>query len=126
LVVGVPVGCIEDSVMQDWDAIRDRMRRVVLQRLKAIGIVDLADHIKFEASSTPHDWRHRLNLVKGSTHGLNHNLFQLGYLRPKNRHRRYRNLYFVGASTHPGTGLPSVLVSARLAAERILQEAGNP
>jgi phytoene desaturase len=123
LVVGIPAGCIDNSVPQDWDAIRDRMRRVVLKRLRAIGIEDLAEHIKFEATSTPHDWHHRLNLVKGSTHGLNHNLLQLGYLRPRNRHQQYRNLYFVGASTHPGTGLPSVLVSARLAAERILKEA---
>jgi len=45
-------------------------------------------------------------------------------LRPRNRHARYRNLYFVGASTHPGTGLPTVLISARLATERILEDAG--
>jgi phytoene desaturase len=125
LVVGIPAGCLDGTVPQDWDAIRARMRQVVLQRLKTIGIDDLADHIKFEASSTPHDWNQRLNLVKGSTHGLNHNLLQLGYLRPKNRHQRYRNLYFVGASTHPGTGLPTVLVSARLAAERILKETNS-
>jgi phytoene dehydrogenase-like protein len=47
---------------------------------------------------------------------------QVGYLRPQNRHRRYRNLYFVGGSTHPGTGLPIVLISARLTTERILKE----
>ncbi len=51
---------------------------------------------------------------------------QMGYLWPRNRHSHYRNLYFVGASTHPGTGLPTVLVSARLATERILQDAGVP
>jgi phytoene dehydrogenase-like protein len=50
----------------------------------------------------------------------------MGYLRPHNRHKRYQNLYFVGASTHPGTGLPTVLVSARLTAERILDEVGIP
>lgn len=121
LVVGIPAGCIDESAPQDWDAIRARMRKVVFQRLKTIGIDDLAEHIKFESSATPLDWNQRLNLVKGSTHGLNHNLLQMGYLRPKNRHKRYRNLYFVGASTHPGTGLPTVLVSARLAVERILK-----
>ena len=46
----------------------------------------------------------------------------MGYLRPGNRHDRYTNLYFVGASTHPGTGLPSVLMSARHVSERILEE----
>jgi phytoene dehydrogenase-like protein len=46
----------------------------------------------------------------------------VGYLRPHNRHARYRNLYFVGGSTHPGTGLPMVLLSARLTAERITRD----
>jgi len=60
--------------------------------------------------------------MKGATHGLCHNLTQLGYFRPRNRHPRYGNLYFVGASTHPGTGVPTALVSARLAAERMVEE----
>jgi phytoene dehydrogenase-like protein len=47
---------------------------------------------------------------------------QVGYLRPHNRHNRFGNLYFVGASTHPGTGLPIVLLSARLVAQRIAKE----
>jgi hypothetical protein len=47
---------------------------------------------------------------------------QVGYLRPKNRHKKYRNLYFVGGSTHPGSGLPLALISARLTTERILKE----
>jgi phytoene dehydrogenase-like protein len=98
----------------------------VLERLGEIGLSDLEEHIKFEVSCTPPDWQSRYNLVKGSNHGLGHNLKQMGYLRPHNRHDRYQNLYFVGASTHPGTGLPTVLVSARLTAERILQEVGAP
>ncbi len=123
LIVAIPVGHINDASPKDWNPIQDRIRRVVLQRLGEIGLVDLDEHIKFEAISTPSDWQCRYNLTKGSTHGLSHNLTQMGYLRPRNRHRRFRNLYFVGASTHPGTGLPIVLVSARLAAERILHGA---
>jgi phytoene dehydrogenase-like protein len=99
---------------------------VVLERLAQIGLSDLEGHIKFEVSCAPPDWKSRYNLTKGSNHGLSHNLTQMGYLRPRNRHERYRNLYFVGASTHPGTGVPTVLVSARLTTERILQEAGVP
>jgi phytoene desaturase len=60
--------------------------------------------------------------MKGSAFGLSHNFTQVGYLRPHNRHSRYKNLYFVGASTHPGTGVPIVLISARLVMERILSE----
>ncbi len=126
LTVVVPVGHIDDAAPQDWEAIRKRARQLVLQRLAEIGAEDLAEHIKFEVSFTPRDWQSRYNLTKGSSHGLSHTFSQVGYLRPKNRHARYRNLYFVGTSTHPGTGLPSVLISARLTTERILQDAGVP
>jgi phytoene dehydrogenase-like protein len=43
----------------------------------------------------------------------------MAWLRPHNRHPRYPNLYFVGASTHPGTGIPTAMVSGRLVARRI-------
>ena len=95
---------------------------VAFRRLEILGITDLEEHIKFEVNYTPLSWRKRYNLVKGSTHGLSHNLTQLGYFRPANRHPRYHNLYFAGASTRPGTGLPTALVSARLAATRLLED----
>jgi phytoene dehydrogenase-like protein len=110
--------------MQDWDAIQCRARQVVLDRLKKAGAADIEQHIKFEVMFSPHDWRNHYNLLKGTTHGLSHELLQMAYFRPHNRHSRYRNLYFVGASTHPGTGLPTVLVSAKLASKRIIDEVG--
>jgi phytoene desaturase len=126
LIVIVPVGHINDAAPQDWPAIQKQARRLVLQRLARIGVHDLEEHMKFEVSYTPSDWLSRYNLTKGSTLGLAHNLMQMGLFRPRNRHARYRNLYFVGASTHPGSGVPTVLLSARFAAERILQDAGVP
>ena len=132
----VPVGHIEDTAArdpdakdpepQDWGSIQQRARQFAQQRLAQIGISDLKEHIKFEISFTPPDWQSRYNLTKGANLGLAHNLTQMGYLRPHNRHARYRNLYFVGASTHPGNGVATVLVSARLTTERLLQEAGAP
>jgi phytoene dehydrogenase-like protein len=73
----------------------------------------------------PETWKERFNLEKGAAFGLSHNFWQVGYLRPQNRHKKYRNLYFAGASTHPGTGLPIVLLSAKLTTERILMEKGT-
>jgi phytoene desaturase len=118
----VPVGHLSDDGRQDWDQLRDRARRHVLRRLETIGIDDIADHIRFEEVLTPLSWAHQHNLVKGATHGLSHTLTQMAYFRPSNRHRRYQNLYFAGASTHPGTGIPIAMVSGRLAAERIARE----
>jgi hypothetical protein len=73
----------------------------------------------------PKVWKERFNLEKGAAFGLSHNFWQVGYLRPQNRHKKYKNLYFAGASTHPGTGLPIVLLSARLTTERILKKGYN-
>lgn len=118
----VPVGHMSDGGGQDWGELRDRARQHVFRRLWAAGITDIETHIKFEESYTPVSWAERHNLAKGSTHGLSHKLTQMAYFRPSNRHRRYRNLYFVGASTHPGTGVPITMVSGRLAARRIVDE----
>lgn len=121
----VPVGHLDDTRHQDWPALVDFARARVFERLAAqVGISDLQEHIKFEVVYTPQDWQERFNLVKGAAFGLSHNFLQVGYLRPRNRHARYRNLYFSGASTHPGTGLPIVLLSAKLAVERIMLETG--
>jgi phytoene desaturase len=124
LMVLVPVGHMDDESSRDWAELRSRARAAVLQRLAAAGLPDLEAHLKFEVAYSPEDWLGRFNLAKGAAFGLSHNFWQVGYLRPHNRHPRYRNLYFAGASTHPGTGLPMVLLSARLTTERVLKEMG--
>ena len=122
-VIGiVPVGHMSGNGEQDWAAIRDEARGHVFRRLRTLGITDLEEHIKFEVNYTPLSWKKRYNLMKGSTHGLCHNLMQLAYFRPSNKHSRYHNLYFVGASTRPGTGIPTAMVSGRLAAQRMMDE----
>jgi phytoene desaturase len=122
LMALVPVGHLNEAQPQDWDQIEARARRAVFQRLARLGLDDLEDRIVFEAKWGPPYYKKALNLAKGSAFGLSHNFAQVGYLRPHNRHPRYKNLYFAGASTHPGTGLPIVLLSARLATERLLHE----
>jgi phytoene desaturase len=123
LYVLVPVSHLEPRAKQDWDALVKRARETVFARLeKDMGITDLKEHIKFEIVYQPEVWKERFNLEKGSAFGLSHNFAQVGYLRPHNRHNKYSNLYFAGASTHPGTGLPIVLLSAKLTTERILKE----
>ncbi len=120
----VPVGHLDPSNERDWADLRDQARQAIFGKLALLGITDLEDHLKFETNYTPLSWRKRYNLMNGATHGLSHTLTQLGYLRPRNRHPRYHNLYFVGASTHPGTGVPTALISARLVAERISDDLG--
>lgn len=123
LFILVPVGHLDEERPQDWEELTKRARQTVFDRLaREMNASDLPQHIKFEVVYTAHDWKQRFNLDKGAAFGLSHNFWQVGYLRPQNRHQQYRNLYFVGASTHPGTGLPIVLLSARLTTERIQRE----
>jgi phytoene desaturase len=118
----VPVGHLSETREQDWGTLRDEARQHVFRRVRALGITDFETHIKFEETFTPPSWRKRYNLMKGSTHGLSHRLTQMAYFRPSNQHPRYRNLYFVGASTHPGTGIPTAMVSGRLVSKRIMDD----
>lgn len=126
LMVLVPVGHQNAQSPQDWGSLEQRARRTVIERLEGLGVKDLEQRIRFEAKWGPPYYEKALNLAKGAAFGLSHNFMQVGYLRPHNRHPRYRNLYFAGASTHPGTGLPIVLLSARLVTERILQDQPAP
>jgi len=124
IIAIVPMGHISERQEQDWKELIQQARQAVFRRLALLGITDLEAHIKFETCFSPPTWRKRYNLVKGATHGLCHNLTQLGYFRPANRHSQYHNLYFAGSSTRPGTGMPTALISARLAAQRILDDFG--
>lgn len=73
----------------------------------------------------PDDWARALNLYKGSGLGLAHGINQVGAFRPKNKDEEFNNLYYVGASTTPGTGLPMVIISSRLVTERIERDYGR-
>ncbi len=123
LYVLVPVGHLDERHKQNWNTMVRRARERVLDLLaKDMGIYDLEEHIKFEIVYQPKIWKERFNLEKGAAFGLSHNFTQVGFFRPQNRHAKYKNLYFAGASTHPGTGLPIVLLSAKLTTERIMEE----
>jgi phytoene dehydrogenase-like protein len=91
---------------------------------KRAGMTDLGKHVVVEHIKTPLDWRDEFNLRHGAAFGLSHGMTQVGYFRPPNRCKNVSNLYFVGASTTPGTGLPLVTIGARLVSERIAAEQG--
>jgi phytoene desaturase len=95
ITVALPVSYINEAAPQDWVDIKKRARAATIAYLARVGITDIESHIKFEICYTPPYWRNRYNLVKGSAHGLSHNLQQMGYMRPHNRHAVYKNLYFV-------------------------------
>jgi phytoene desaturase len=106
----------------DWSVEGPRVEQRTLERMEAFGLTDLRQHIVTRKLVTPADFTGRYGNLRGEAFGLAHGLSQIGYFRPHNRHPRYRNLFFVGQSTHPGCGVPMVLISADCAAERIAGE----
>lgn len=105
----------------DWKTEGPQVRAKVFQRMAELGYPELERDTVVERVFTPDDWASTYNLMHGSAFGLAQNFFQIGPFRPSNQDARVKNLFFVGASTQPGTGLPTVLISARLVSERVQQ-----
>ena len=119
IVVGA--GHVDKAKDQDWQMLKQKTRAAVIERLKKLGLSDIEEHIKFEICYTPENWETACNITRGSVFGsLGHNMMQMGYFRPHNRHDKYHNLFFVGGSTHPGNGIPNILMSSKLVTERII------
>ncbi len=115
----VPVPVLSRLTGVGWPEAVAEVRDRVLERLAAAGIVLRAGDILAERVWTPPEWAQRFRLYDGSAFGAAHTLGQVGPFRPPNYSRRFRGLYFVGASTQPGTGLPMVVLSGKLTAARI-------
>jgi phytoene desaturase len=74
---------------------------------------------------TPVDWQDQFNLHRGSGLGLSHKMSQIGVFRPKNYDEIFTNVFYVGASTIPGAGLPMAIISSKLAYDRIEKSASR-
>ena len=104
----------------DWTVERSRVRDSLARRVAALGY---PDEIDVEAFVDPLDWE-RQGMERGTPFALSHRFFQTGPFRPSNIDRRAPGLVFTGSGTLPGVGVPMVLVSGRLAAERVEQFGG--
>lgn len=132
LVVLVPVGHLSrdgtsnsdpNPSDKDWPAIISSTRCKVLKTIQArTGCADLSPLITHESINSPQSWESSFNLPKGSILGLSHSFFNVLAFRPKTKHPSIKGVYFVGASTHPGTGVPIVLAGAKITVEQILQD----
>jgi phytoene dehydrogenase-like protein len=65
---------------------------------------------------TPRRMAHQYVMPGGAIYGTHSHGWRRAFLRPPNKHRKVKRLYFVGGSTHPGGGTPTVLLSARITA----------
>jgi len=116
----VPVPNMEGGA-GDFALKENALRRVVFDKLKQALNISLEDLIEVEHRFYPKDFIDRYNIHNGATFGLAHNLMQSAFFRPVNFDQKIKGLYFVGASTQPGGGLPVVIASSRIVADLITQ-----
>lgn len=127
VLVLAPTQPTDRSRWIDWSSEGPRVEERTLHRMEAtLGLTDIRRYIITRRLATPQTFTDRYGNLRGEAFGLSHNLRQIGWFRPHNRHARLRNLYFVGQSTHPGCGLPMVLISAECVVDRILAERATP
>ncbi len=108
----------------NWEETKIEYRNKVLDRLEQrTSMKDLRSHIVEEAIYTPDTWRDS-GIFMGATFNLAHTIDQMLYFRPHNKLSGYKNLFLVGGGTHPGSGLPTILESARISSKLICEEEG--
>lgn len=102
----------------NWDDRDQIVNSVIADFSQRIG-KDIESEIVSKTIYTPIDWQNKFNLHRGSGLGLSHKIMQIGGLRPPNYDEKFKNVFYVGASTIPGAGLPMAIISSKLAFERI-------
>lgn len=100
----------------DWRVVGPRYRDEVVRTLEERGYVGFGDAIEVEDITTPLDWEAR-GMERGAPFASAHSFLQTGPFRPRNIWGE--NVVFTGSGTQPGVGVPMVLISGRLAAERV-------
>jgi phytoene desaturase len=103
----------------DWEVVGPRYREELLHGLETLGYKGFADAIEVEHVTTPLDWE-RQGLVDGTPFSYAHTFRQTGPFRPTNLDPHVEGVVLAGSGTRPGIGVPMVLLSGRLAAERVI------
>lgn len=106
----------------DWEAEGPRYAERIFDILEQRLLPGLRLHLDDRFNFTPSDFEQQLNSHLGSAFSLEPVLTQSAYFRVHNRDDRIRNLYFVGAGTHPGAGIPGVIGSAKATAGLMIQD----
>lgn len=104
----------------DWRVERGPFRDSLVAHVEALGYPASGAQVVTDRFFDPTDWE-RMGMAMGTPFGLAHTFLQTGPFRPSNVDRRAPGLVWVGSSTVPGVGVPMVLLSGRLAAERVRQ-----
>ncbi|MEI6671143.1 MAG: phytoene desaturase family protein [Actinomycetes bacterium] len=103
----------------DWRTMAQPYRNSMIKTLEERGYTGFGESIEIESMTTPLDWQAQ-GMERGAPFASAHTFFQTGPFRPSNLAKGFENVVFAGSGTQPGVGVPMVLISGRLAAERIV------
>jgi phytoene desaturase len=118
LYVLVPVANTTSKI--DWGKEKAAFRNLIIKKIKEkTELKDIEKYIEVEKIITPMEWKNDYNIYNGATFNLSHKLTQMLYFRPHNKFEEFENCYLVGGGTHPGSGLPTIYESGRIAANLI-------
>ena len=123
LYVLVPVPNNTSNI--NWENEKIKLRNTILDKLEVRGYPELRKHIEVEKMITPFDWENEMDVYKGATFNLGHNISQMLIFRPHNEFEEFKNCYLVGGGTHPGSGLPTIYQSGIISADLILKRDGK-
>jgi phytoene desaturase len=123
MFVLVPTPVLSELQGIDWEETTRKIQSQVLETLKLHEIEFAPERVVVQESYTPLDWQRRFGLYDGSAFGAAHTLRQVGPFRARNYAPEIDGLYYVGASTTPGTGMPMVVLSGEQTARRIMAHA---
>jgi len=108
----------------DWAKHAEPYRAAIAKALEETVLPHLSEHLTVSLMMTPQDFQDNLLSYQGAAFGLEPILLQSAWFRPHNLSEDVQNLFMVGASTHPGAGIPGVLMSAK-ALETVLPDAAT-
>ena len=102
----------------DWRSEKFKYRESIIKKMEETGYKDFGASIEIEDITTPLEWKER-GMEMGAPFASAHTFFQTGPFRPSNLAKGFENVVFTGSGTQPGVGVPMVLISGKLAAQRI-------
>jgi phytoene desaturase len=107
----------------DWEREGDALRDAVVADYETtFGLTGLDAAVTVEHRMTPRDFETELGAAYGNAFAVEPTLHQSAYFRHPNRDRRVGGMYYVGGGTHPGAGIPGVLLSAEVTSNLVLAD----
>jgi len=109
----------------DWANIREAYKQKIYAFLEENYLPDLRQHIVADHMIDPIHFRDDLNSHLGASFSIKPSMTQTAWFKPHNKSKFFKGLYFAGAGTHPGAGVPAVMASGKIACELIISEHGG-